>query len=78
MFQQAGFSALDIWRRKPNVQHRRNQMPNNNPQLRVLSRMGARELSSEESEQISGSNGAIRSLLSVIRTLGGSDFTLDE
>lgn len=53
-------------------------MPNNNKQLRVLSRMGARQLTSEESEQIVGSTGVIHSLLSVIRTNGGTDFTLDE
>ncbi|HVG92243.1 MAG TPA: hypothetical protein VNB54_12200 [Alphaproteobacteria bacterium] len=53
-------------------------MPNNNKQLRVLSRMGARQLTPEESEQIVGSTGAIHSLLSVIRTNGGTDFTLDE
>ena len=51
-------------------------MPNEHK--RVLSRMGARELSLEESEEIVGSNGAIRSLLSVIRTNGGTDYTLDE
>lgn len=51
-------------------------MLNENKQVRVLSRMGARELAPEESGQVGG--GAIHSLLSVIRTLGGSDFTLDE
>lgn len=52
----------------------------NNNQVRVLSRMGARELSSEESEQISGSTGFIPTLLSVIRTGDpiGSDTRLDE
>ena len=55
-------------------------MLNNNNQLRVLSRMGARDLTPQESEQIGGSNGAIRSLLSVIRTGVplGSDYQLDE
>jgi hypothetical protein len=52
----------------------------NNNDVRVLSRMGARDLTPEESEQIGGSNGAIRSLLSVIRTGVplGSDYQLDE
>jgi hypothetical protein len=55
-------------------------MPNNHNDVRVLSRMGARDLTPEESEQISGTNGAIRSLLSVIRTGVplGSDYNLDE
>jgi len=55
-------------------------MLNNNEPSRVLSRMGARELTPEESGQIGGSNGVIPSLLSVIRTGVplGSDYTLDE
>jgi hypothetical protein len=55
-------------------------MPNNNDDVRVLSRMGARDLTPEEAEQIGGSNGAIRSLLSVIRTGNpvSPDFQLDE
>jgi hypothetical protein len=55
-------------------------MLNDNNDVRVLSRMGARELNPEESEQIGGSNGVIPSLLSVIRTGVpiGSDYHLDE
>ena len=53
-------------------------MLNNNKQLRVLSRMDAQQLTSKESEQIVSSNGVIHSLLSVIRTNGNTDFTLDE
>jgi hypothetical protein len=55
-------------------------MLNDNNQFRVLSRMGARELTPQESEQIGGSNGVIPSLLSVIRTGVpiGSDTRLDE
>jgi len=56
-------------------------MSDNHHGIRVLSRMGARELTPEESEQIGGSNGVITpSLLSVIRTGVpiGSDFKLDE
>jgi hypothetical protein len=56
-------------------------MLNNHNDVRVLSRMGARDLTPEEAEQIGGSNGVIRpSLLSAIRTGVplGSDVHLDE
>ena len=55
-------------------------MLNDNQQVRVLSRMGARELTTDESGQISGSTGIIPTLLSVIRTGNpiGSDTRLDE
>lgn len=55
-------------------------MQNNHPQGRVLSRMGAREITPAEADQINGSNAAIRSLLSVIRTGVplGTDQQLDE
>ena len=43
-------------------------MLNNNDDVRVLSRMGARDLTPEESEQIGGSNAFIPTLLSVIVT----------
>jgi hypothetical protein len=54
-------------------------MPNNNDDVRVLSRMGARELTPEESEQIGGSNAFIPTLLSVIvtHTATGNDTRLD-
>jgi len=58
---------------------RRNQkMLNENKQIRVLSRMGARVLTPEESEQINGSTGFVPTLLSVIHTLNGADTRLDE
>ena len=55
-------------------------MPNDKNDVRVLNRMGARELTREESEQIGGSNAFIPTLLSVIVThtaSGGSDTRLD-
>jgi hypothetical protein len=62
----------------PNVK-RRNRMPNDNNDVRVLSRLGARELTPEESEQIGGSNAFIPTLLSVIvtHTATGNDTRLD-
>ena len=55
-------------------------MLNQNNDVRVLSRMGARDITPEEAEQISGTNGSLPSLLSVIRTGVpiGSDSSLDE
>ena len=55
-------------------------MLNNNNGGRVLSRMGARDLTPEESEQIGGSNGVTPSLLSVLRTGTpvSPDYSLDE
>lgn len=53
-------------------------MLNENKQIRVLSRMGARVLTPEESEQINGSTGFVPTLLSVIHTLNGADTRLDE
>jgi len=52
----------------------------NNNQVRVLSRMGAREITSAEADQINGSNAILHSLLSVILTGVplGSDHRLDE
>ena len=54
------------------------EMLNNNNQVRVLSRMGAREITPEESAQIGG--GFIPTLLSVIMTGVplGTDHRLDE
>jgi len=54
--------------------------PNNPNDLRVLSRLGARNITPEEAEQISGSNAFIPTLLSVIvthTTTGGTDTRLD-
>lgn len=48
-------------------------MLNKNKQIRVLSRMGARELTPEEAEQTSGGT-----LLTRIRTGGGADTWLDQ
>ena len=55
-------------------------MFNDNNGVRVLSRMGARDLTPEEAGQISGTNGILPSLLSVIRTGTpvSPDFHLDE
>ncbi len=47
----------------------------NNNENRVLGRMGARKLTDNEAEQIVG--GVIPTLLSVIRTNNGSDYSLD-
>ena len=43
-------------------------MLNNKNQARVLSRMGAREITPSEAEQITGSSAFIPTLLSVIMT----------
>lgn len=48
-------------------------MLNENKQVRVLSRMGARELTPEESGKVGGGT-----LLSKIRTGGGADIWLDQ
>jgi len=52
----------------------------NNNQVRVLSRMGAREITPTEADQINGSSAFIPTLLSVIMTGVplGSDHRLDE
>ena len=48
-------------------------MLNDNKQLRVLSRMGAREITPEEAEQTSGGT-----FMSVLRTGGGADLWIDQ
>ena len=55
-------------------------MFNNNNDVRVLSRMGARDITPAEAEQITGSSAFIPTLLSVIVThtsTGGTDTRLD-
>jgi hypothetical protein len=59
----------------PNVIKEESKMLNENKQVRVLSRMGARELTPEESKQIGGATGTF---LSKIRTGGGADIWLDQ
>ena len=48
-------------------------MPDNNKPLRVLSRMGARQLTQEEAEQIGGGT-----FMSLTRTGGGADLWIDQ
>ncbi len=50
-------------------------MSNNKKENRVLGRMGARKLTDNEAEQVTG--GIIPTILSVILTNNGSDHSLD-
>jgi hypothetical protein len=50
-----------------------NENKNGNKEVRVLSRMGARQLTSEEAGQIGGGT-----FLSTLRTGGGADTWLDQ